>query len=304
MQELWNIVENQSVFVYFITGICLVGVLSRLILQGNFHHLLKASENMASATGRQLREIRNHYENSLVVDRQVHNIHAYVDKYLLKLKLCGIPIRIWAGLTMEAALLTVTFGGIGIINSIHKGYGEAVIFNILFATLISCACLLSMENIFRVENSYDRLQANIEDYLENNLRNRLERPALARQERQRRSCFAAESRQAVNMQKSLHPEAAVGQSEVVSEEPVMTVQQAGRAVSGQSVVEQPEAVSEEPVMAVQQAGRAVSGQSVVEQSEVVSEEPVMAVRQAAAGQESVETEAELVAQVLRKFFSS
>lgn len=282
MQELWKIVENQSVFVYFITGICLVGVLSRLILQGSFHHLLKASENMASATGRQLREIRNHYENSLAVDRQVHNIHAYVDKYLLKLKLCGIPIRIWAGVTIESALLTVTCGGLGIINSIHKGYGEEVIFQILFAVLISCACLLSMENIFRIENSYDRLQANIEDYLENNLKNRLERPALSRQERQRRSYFAAEpqlAEQAANMHKALRSEAAVRQSEAVQAVSMAEVRQSGRAA-----VRQSEAAPAASMAEVQQADEAVE--------------------QSAAGEEPGRTEAELVAQVLRNFFSS
>ncbi len=248
MQELWNMVENQSRFVYFIAGVCIVGILCRVILQGRFRRLLKESENMTSATGKQLREIRNHYENSLTMNRQVYNIHAYVDKYLLKLKLCGIPIRTWAGMTMEMALLAVAGGGLGIVNSIHRGYGEEVIFSILFATIISCACLISMENIFRVEGSYDRLQANIEDYLENNLKNRLERPVSSRQERRRTQTGDA------------------GRGDT-------------RPVNGFTepapLAEQQEDLSSEKV------------------------QPAEAMEQAAAGQE-----AELVAQVLRNFFSS
>lgn len=278
MQELWNIVENQSVFVYFITGISLFGILSRLILQENFRRLVKASENMASATGRQLREIRNHYENSLAVDRQIHNIHAYVDKYLLKLTLCKIPIRLWAGMTIEAAMLSVACGGLGIVNSIHKGYGEEVIFSILFATIISCACLLSMENIFRIENSYDRLQANIEDYLENNLRNRLQRPVLSRQERLRRTPTGDTGR--------AEPRPADDMAEI----PMPAGQALGmqRAIAGQQATGEKEPVALGQV-AVGQEEPAASGQET---------------GQEAGNTEAGGAEAELVAQVLRNFFSS
>lgn len=190
MEKIWLVMENQSLFVYVIAGVCFVGVLSKLLLQGKLHRLIKASEKMVSTTHRQMRMIRNHYENSLHMDLQVHNIQAFVDKYLLNLRILGVPIRIWDSMVIEAAILSIATGGIGIINTIHKGYGDEVVFSILFATILSCACLLSIENIFRIENSYDRLQANIEDYLENNLKNRLGEPLVSRETRSQRLAAA------------------------------------------------------------------------------------------------------------------
>lgn len=280
MQKLWMMLGEQSLFVYVIAGVCILGVLSKLLLQGKLHRLVKESERMASTTKRQIRTIRNHYENSLNMDLQVHNIQAFVDKHLMKLRMCGIPIRIWDGMTLEAALLAVAAGGIGVINTIHKGYGEEVVFNILFVTIISCACLLSMENIFRIENSIDRLQANIEDYLENNLKNRLGRPLVSRQNRSQRLA-------AVTTEVS--PEVSNSSEETTSTVPKGRVDRT-QTVSGGRAESRP----------LDRDSRTDEDFSEEDYNDIPEYEmKAVAEREAAAGRE-----AEVVAQVLRNFFSS
>lgn len=280
MQKLWMMLGEQSLFVYVIAGACIWGVLSKLLLQGKLHRLVKESERMASTTKRQIRTIRNHYENSLNMDLQVHNIQAFVDKHLMKLRMCGIPIRIWDGMTLEAALLAVAAGGIGVINTIHKGYGEEVVFNILFATIISCACLLSLENIFRIENSIDRLQANIEDYLENNLKNRLGRPLVNRQNRSQR--LAAVTTEVLS-------EASNSSGETVSEELKGRVDRTQTASGGRAESRPLDHGSASDAEASEEACQDIPEYELKELAE----------REAAAGRE-----AEVVAQVLRNFFSS
>lgn len=280
MQKLWMMLGEQSLFVYVVAGIGILGVLSKLLLQGKLHRLVKESERMASTTKRQIRTIRNHYENSLNMDLQVHNIQAFVDKHLLKLRMCGIPIRIWDGMTLEAALLAVAAGGIGVINTIHKGYGEDVVFNILFVTIISCACLLSMENIFRIENSIDRLQANIEDYLENNLKNRLGRPLVNRQNRSQRLA-------AVTTEVS--PEVSNSSEETASTVPKGRVDRTQTASEGRA--------ESRPLERDSRTDEDFSEEDCDDIPEY--EMKAIAEREAAAGRE-----AEVVAQVLRNFFSS
>ena len=277
MQKLWMMLGEQSLFVYVVAGIGILGILSKLLLQGKLHRLVKESERMASTTKRQIRTIRNHYENSLNMDLQVHNIQAFVDKHLLKLRMCGIPIRIWDGMTLEAALLAVAAGGIGVINTIHKGYGEDVVFNILFVTIISCACLLSMENIFRIENSIDRLQANIEDYLENNLKNRLGRPLVNRQNRSQRLA-------AVTTEVS--PEVSNSSEETASTVPKGRVERTQTASGGRA--------ESRPLARDSRTDKDFSEEDYNDIPEY--EMKAMAEREAAAGRE-----AEVVAQVLRNF---
>ena len=293
MQIIWMLFENQSLFVYVIAGVCLWGVLSKLILQGRLHRLLKASETMASTTQRQLRTMRNHYENNLNMDLQIHNMQAFVDKHLLQLRCCGIPIRLWDNMTLEMALLSVATGGLGIINAIHKGYGEEVIYSILMATIVSCACLLTMENIFRIENSIDRLEANIEDYLENNLQNRLGRPLVQRSARGAR-------------QTAVTQEAADGiqeQPEAVRVDRTQTAGAGRTAARPQSVepdTENPKEreASEDYEEIPEYEVRRSTGKTPLQQGAAVRQDAI-AEQEAAAGQE-----AEVVAQVLRNFFSS
>jgi hypothetical protein len=186
MQKIWLLLENQSTFVYVIAGLCFVGILSKLLLQGKLHKLLKASEGMATTKERELRTIRNHYENSLNMDLQIHHIRAFVGKYIHKLKYGGIPIRIWDSLALETALLSLAAGGIGIINAMYRGYGGEVVADILVAAILACAILLSLENLFRMDAVIEQLEANVEDYLDNNLRNRVGQPLIDRQKREQR----------------------------------------------------------------------------------------------------------------------
>ena len=46
MQKIWMMVSNQSFFVYIIAGVCIWGILSKLIVQGKMLRLLKASEQV------------------------------------------------------------------------------------------------------------------------------------------------------------------------------------------------------------------------------------------------------------------
>lgn len=277
------ILENQSLFVYVIAGACLLGSFSKLLLQGKLHRLLKASENMGTTTHKQMRSIRNHYENNLHMDLQVHNIQAFVDKYLFKLRFLGIPIRTWDGLTLEAALLSVGAGGLGILNAISKGYGEEVVYSILAATIISCACLLSLENIFRIENSIDRLQANIEDYLENNLKNRLGRPLVNRQSRNQRLAAVTTEILGENQSSDMEMGSAAVPERGNRTQTISEGRESSRPLEKESVAGSERERFDE--------------QRNTEKSE--EDMRTSAEREAAAGQE-----AEVLAQVLRNFFSS
>lgn len=281
MQKIWMLMSNERFFVYVIAGVCIWGILSKLLVQGRLFRLLKASEQIKTTKNRQLQTIRHHYENSLNMDLQVHNIHAFVDKYLLKLKCCGIPIRIFDSMTMEAALLSVAVGGLGIIHIIHRNSSEEMIFQILFAAIASCACLLSLENIFRIENSIERLQANLEDYLENDLRNRLGRPLVSRQNR-------GQTQAAASGETSGHPEGRVDRTQTVGE---------GRAFVRPQIRNELSADREQTDLQVFSREQDIQGAEEVPEYEVRSG--------ATAGQEAAASqEAELVAQVLRNFFSS
>ena len=183
MQKIWLFIQNQSVFVYVIAGLAFFGVLTRLMLQGKLHRLLKASENMAMTQERNMKTIRNHYENNLNMDISVDHIESFIEKYILKLKYGGIPIHIWNSLTVECLILSVATAFVGIIYAIHNDFPEVYIGQILLAVILSCVVLLTMENAFRLEYYYDRLEANIADYLDNNLKSRFGRPLIKRRER-------------------------------------------------------------------------------------------------------------------------
>lgn len=302
MQKIWLLIQNQSTFVYVIAGLCFFGVLSKLLLQGKLHRLLKASENMASTKERQIRTIRNHYENNLNMDLQVHRIRAFVEKYILKLKYGGIPIRIWDAVALEAAMLSIAAGGIGIINAIHRNYGEQVIAEILVAAILSGAVLLTIENLFRIDNFYERIEANIEDYLENNLKNRLGRPLVSRQERsqRQREQLVAVASEITNQ--GMKQEGRVNQTQTDTEG--RGNPRPHRNINGNKMaagVNEPVAYEDIPEYEIRRKATREFGRNDLQPQETVPSGE-SGQKEAAAGEEDA-NDAAVVAEVLRNFFS-
>jgi hypothetical protein len=133
---------------------------------------VKASANMKTTKKKFMINLRNQFETIYDMDYRVHNVSAYVDKYLLKLRFLGIGFFAWEKVAyVSAGLVTLLTSGI-----LFYGYQinaeRGVFLEIVFSYVAVLACFAVMHHIFGVKSKNNQIQIQLVDHLENYLANR------------------------------------------------------------------------------------------------------------------------------------
>lgn len=160
-------VSNMGMGVYVLWGIGLLGLFLKMISNAYLKCLLRESENMATTKKRDLRYMRQAYENGKNLGIRTGNSDSFAEKQVRKMRLLGKPFAFWRRI---GELCTCGLVGAMAMAFLYydpgwRGSPEMVTF--LVNGVIVGACLLALENIFLTNNKVERLKANIRDYLEN-----------------------------------------------------------------------------------------------------------------------------------------
>lgn len=160
----------------FMSTILLVGVIS-LLLQAmmtlSLKGYVKASANMKTTRKKVMINLKNQFETIYGMDYRVRNIGAYVDKYMLKLRLIGFSFSTWEKIPfLSAGIATLLTVG-GIFYGYMNGAEKMAQIEILFAYGTVLACLFIFFHIFGIKSKKQQIQIQLVDYLENYLTNRL-----------------------------------------------------------------------------------------------------------------------------------
>lgn len=160
----------------FMSSILFFGMFS-LLLQGmmtlSLKGYVKASANMKTTRKKVLVNLKNQFETIYGMDYQVRNISAYVDKYLLKLRLIGFSFSAWEKVPfLTAGIVTLLAGG-GVFYGYMKEETMRNQIEILFAYGMVLVCLFVFFHIFGMKSRKQQIQIQLVDYLENYLANRL-----------------------------------------------------------------------------------------------------------------------------------
>lgn len=160
----------------FMSSILLFGMFS-LLLQAmmtlSLKGYVKASANMKTTRKKVLINLKNQFETIYGMDYQVRNTAAYVDKYLLKLRLIGFSFSTWEKVPfLTAGIVTLLAGG-GVFYGYITGKEMKTQIEILFAYGMVLVCLFVFFHIFGMKSRKQQIQIQLVDYLENYLANRL-----------------------------------------------------------------------------------------------------------------------------------
>lgn len=160
----------------FMSSILLVGFIS-LVLQGMItlalYGYVKASANMKTTGKKIMINLKNQFETIYGMNNQVRNIGAYVDKYLLKLRLLGISYMNVEKIPFLSAGIVSLVAVVGIFYGYVKKVGGQVQVEILSAYGVVLACLFIFFHIFGIKSKKQQIQIQLVDYLENYMINRL-----------------------------------------------------------------------------------------------------------------------------------
>lgn len=138
------------------------------------HILLQESENMGTVKSNALKQCRQKYVNYYKLNGKMINTSVYVDKFVKKLKLLGIPLTRYIQLSGQMMFFFILSTGIRIF--IQLSFGKTL-FDMVPYYLISILGLylyFSVMSLTNMEEKKKLLRINLVDYLDNHLCPRLE----------------------------------------------------------------------------------------------------------------------------------
>lgn len=138
------------------------------------HLLLQESENMSTVKSNALKQCRQKYVNYYKLNGKMINTSVYVDKFVKKLKLLGIPLTRYLQLSGQMMFFFILSTGICIFLQLSFG---KTLFDMIPYYLISILGLylyFSVMSLTNMEEKKKLLKVNLVDYLDNHLCPRLE----------------------------------------------------------------------------------------------------------------------------------
>ena len=162
----------------FMSSILIFGAISLLLqalMDVSLKGYVKASANMQTTRKKNLIHLKNQFEAIHEMGSQVRNVEAYVDKYLLKLRLIGFSLAAWEKVPFLAAGVVTLIAGGELFYEYINGAGTEKQVEILFAYGAVLSCLFVFYHIFGIKSKREQIQIQLVDYLENYLANRLTR---------------------------------------------------------------------------------------------------------------------------------
>ncbi len=160
-------------------SVCMVVFLSLSIIFQTIagvmiHILLRESENMSTVRSNILKQCRQKYVNYYKLNGKMINTSVYVDKFVKKLKLLGIPLTRYIQLSGQMMFFFILSTGISIFLQLSFG---KTLFDMVPYYLISILGLylyFSVMSLTNMEEKKKLLKINLVDYLDNHLCLRLE----------------------------------------------------------------------------------------------------------------------------------
>ncbi len=170
-----GILLNQNVCMYVMIVCGCIGLIGRAVMNGYLAGLARASERMGTTKKKALYEMKKRYEDMVSLDAEVHDVAAFVDKYIDRLKIGFVPVRVWNGFVKNMGVIAA---GTGIFAAAYQYYvvGDGMeTVKMLLGGLATCLVLLAAHNQLNCSWHMQALRDSARNYLGNSLTNRLKK---------------------------------------------------------------------------------------------------------------------------------
>jgi hypothetical protein len=159
-------ITNAENGVYILWGIAFLGLVLKMISNAYIKNFMRKTENMAMAKKKKLRCMRQKYENRKSLGMEGSS-GDFVEKNIRTLRFMGLPLEAFCRHINIGVYVTVmaTAGAFLLYEPSWRGSPKMVTF--LANSVMVCAFLMSLENIFLTRTKLEIMKANIRDYLDN-----------------------------------------------------------------------------------------------------------------------------------------
>jgi hypothetical protein len=153
---------------YVLAGICVLGIITRLLTRNLYKRLMKESTNLATAKNKGLKELKQRAETSYHVNQGMRDSGSWLEHQLGELHFRGMTLAGWTNLSTQLTWLCLLAGGAGAFYAYWNRMDTYYI--VLYgggAVLMAMLTMLFDGGI--AASRRDQLVAVLQDYLENTM---------------------------------------------------------------------------------------------------------------------------------------
>jgi hypothetical protein len=153
---------------YVLAGICVLGIITRLLTRNLYKRLMKESTNLATAKNKGLKELKQRAETSYHVNQGMRDSGSWLEHQLGELHFRGMTLAGWTNLSTQLTWLCLLAGGAGAFYAYWNRMDTYYI--VLYgggAVLLAMLTMLFDGGI--AASRRDQLIAVLQDYLENTM---------------------------------------------------------------------------------------------------------------------------------------
>lgn len=164
---------HENVMNFIVLFLAAMGIVVKLFTWISYKSLENASNNMSVAKNRFTRRIKMKFENCYKLNLDIKNIPAFVKRYVRDYRRWGIPINhLHKSLHISAVLLAIVALAGAYFQYLNKCASEAILTTVVVG-IIGELTILLFELLFDTKTIPQRVEMNLEEYLENVFSKRL-----------------------------------------------------------------------------------------------------------------------------------
>lgn len=153
----------------------LLGVLFQIAIGIIYQRLIQATDTVLGADSNLMKQCRMKFIQSYQLNGGVANVSVFVDKFLNRLRFCGMSIGFIRQLSKQLVMAGVLVAGFGVCKGIVEGERLSSLLPFYIIVLFGMYLFFSISSIVDVASRRKMLKVNLTDYLENHIAERLSR---------------------------------------------------------------------------------------------------------------------------------
>lgn len=166
---------SQNVLVYVMLAAGVLGIGARILLSTYMGTLVKAAENMGTTRRKQLKKIRERFEDLGAVGYKIRNVNTFVERAVSRIKMGKLSIHSVEGFIKNMFIITAGAGIFGACLEYYRtGAINAGIVILMWGTAV-CGAELIAGNLWDFKYRRYALQVAINDYFSNSLVEKLDK---------------------------------------------------------------------------------------------------------------------------------
>ena len=155
-----------------------LSIICQITLGVIYHKLIWETEHMSSTTNKSLQQLKLKFSGCRKINEKVSNVPIFVDRFISRIKIGGLPLSLLKHLSGQLMLLSVLIAGIGACMGIVNNESFISIAPFYAISFLGLYCYFAVSSLVDIPGRIKILHINLVDYLENHLASRLEQAEL------------------------------------------------------------------------------------------------------------------------------